>query len=194
MGMSAASRTLNAALIASLLAMCLAASGPGWAARPSSLEAKVARLERDIRRLEDLQAIDALLSHYMQVFDAKDYAAYSRLFTEDGVLTCCGGTFKGQDAIYKMLTSTAPAMAAGSAHMHSDPQIVLNGDEADVVSRWMLVTKGADGRPAIAGRGRYEDVMVRGADDQWRFKSRRVFSELSGPRPAPAATGASPAR
>jgi uncharacterized protein (TIGR02246 family) len=194
MGMSLASRTLKAALIAGLLATGSVASGPAWAAKPASLEAKVARLEHDVRRLEDLQAIDALLSHYMQVFDAKDYAAYSKLFTEDGVLTCCGGAFKGQDAIYTMLTTTAPAMAPGSAHVHSDPQIVLNGDEADVVSRWLLVTKGADGRPAIAGRGRYEDVMVRGADGQWRFKSRHVFSELSGPRPAPAATGAAPAR
>ena len=171
----------------SLALACALSAGLGAAPALAAPDPAAASLMARLQRVEDTQKITDLIERYYWIIDARDYRAYSRMFTEDGELACCSnGLFKGRTAIFDMMSKASPDFGPGAVHTGSDLVIDLKGDTADVRSRWAMIMKRSDGQPGILERGHYEDVVVRGADGEWRFKSRRVVNEMKTTPPAAA--------
>jgi uncharacterized protein (TIGR02246 family) len=137
-------------------------------------------VEARLRRAEDIESIRSLLVAYGRFFDARDFAAYSNLFAEDGVwVGGDGGTrYEGPAAIKAMVDEGyPPSVFPGGFHLMTSFSIELTGpDSATAWSRWTFVIRDDAGNLQPFRAGHYEDVLVRG-DGDWKFQSRRVVAE-----------------
>jgi uncharacterized protein (TIGR02246 family) len=133
-------------------------------------------LEKRIRQLEDVQAIERLFQDYRKALDGREPAAYARLYTEDGIYSTRGGRFaQGRDAIEALvvgLVGTEIARESGEDfHVYANPVIAVEGDRATCELTWAFVQRGDDGLPQITKLGRYDAVVVR-VDGEWKFERR----------------------
>lgn len=155
-------------------------------------------LEQRVQRMEDESAIRRLLIEYGAFLDAKDYAAYAALFAPEGVWQGGFGTFTGPAAIEAMLTAHLGAPAAGfvnktNFHMLTNPLITLDGDRAQVESKYLFWTASADNRPTPLLAGRYIDEFVR-VDGAWKIARRTTWGQIPFRDPnAPTQAGGGPA-
>ena len=139
-----------------------------------------------VQRLEDAQEIQGVLLDYGRYLDARDFAAYSRLFAKDGEWVGGFGTVQGPAAIQAFMEKQIPGPNRGNTfHILSNFKIDVHGDTATAWSRWTFVTPGADKKPAIAQAGRYDDTFVR-ENGRWKFKRRTASNDIPVPGPAPA--------
>ena len=135
--------------------------------------------EARLRRLEDLEAIRALIAEYRRALDEKDFPAYAELFGDDGEFVADGGIqARGRDEILAMLAELQRAgaltLAAGDdRHLVANIEIALDGDSATASSTWVYLTR-ADG---LAMVGRYADTLRRTADG-WRFARREAPRDI----------------
>lgn len=143
--------------------------------------AKKVSTEERLRRLEDIESIRALIVAYGRNFDKRDYVAYGNLFAKEGLWI--GGaestsSYKGPEAIRAFVEKTYPASVfPGSYHIMSSIDVTLDGkDSATAWSRWTFVVRGVRQEPVLYAGGWYDDTFVR-EDGEWKFKSRRVFSD-----------------
>ena len=179
---------LAAILITTLLQPPVALAGAAPAAAQS--DSVAARLQR----FEDKDEIERLLLDYGRHLDARDLAAYGRLFARDGEWvggfgTASGGP-SGIQAFMEKAMGTTPN-AAKNYHLLSNFVITVNGDTATAWSRWAFVVPGERGA-TIAQAGRYDDTLVR-ENGRWRFKRRVASNDTPGPAPAAGRAGAPPA-
>jgi ketosteroid isomerase-like protein len=147
-------------------------AGPAAAQGTESLAARV-------QRLEDLEQIRNVLLDYGRFLDSRDFAAYSRLFARDGEWSGGMGTVQGPAAIRAFMEKnigTGPNRG-NTYHLLSNFKIDVKGDTATAWSRWAFVTPTADGRPAIAQGGQYNDTLVREAG-RWKFKRRVAVNDI----------------
>ena len=136
-----------------------------------------------LQRLEDMEAIRALLIDYGRFLDARDLAAYSRLFARDGEWVGGFGSAKGPAAILEFMQKnlgTGPNRG-NTYHILSNFEIDVKGDTATAWSRWTFVTPGPDGKPVISQAGRYDDALVR-EDGRWKFKRRVASNDIPAPK------------
>ncbi|HSP66308.1 MAG TPA: nuclear transport factor 2 family protein [Bryobacteraceae bacterium] len=139
-----------------------------------------------VQRLEDMEEIRTVLLDYGRFLDARDFAAYSRLFARDGEWVGGFGTVQGPAAIQAFMEKNLPGPNRGNTfHILSNFEIEVHGDAATARSRWTFVTPGADKKPAMAQAGRYEDTLVR-ENGHWRFKRRTASNDIPVPGPGPA--------
>lgn len=137
-----------------------------------------------IQRLEDTEEIRRLLLNYGRYLDARDFAAYSRLFARDGEWVGGFGTVKGPAAIQAFMEKNIPGPNRDhNYHLLTNFVIDVHGDTATAWSRWTFVVPGPDKRPAMAQGGRYDDTLVR-EDGHWKFKRRVASNDLPAPMPA----------
>ena len=141
-------------------------------------------LEARLKRFEDLEDIRQLLADYIRFVDGRDYLHYSQLFVQDGELIFGQNRPKGPEAIRQVMEQGARAAApdraaamARSAHLLTDVNIRVDGNEATATARWTLITRGPDDRPVLSATGHYNDVLVR-ADGRWKFKRRVVYADV----------------
>jgi ketosteroid isomerase-like protein len=140
-----------------------------------------------VQRLEDTEEIRTLLLDYGRYLDARDFAAYSRLFAKDGEWAGGFGTVQGPAAIQAFMEKNIPGPNRGNTyHILSNFIIEVHGDTATAWSRWAFVTPGADNKPAIAQGGHYDDTLVR-ENGHWKFKRRVAASDIPVPKPAASA-------
>ena len=134
----------------------------------------------DLQQLQDREAIRDLLIAYGRYFDARDFAAYSSLFTEDGVWIGSGNAepYVGPEAIRGMVESGfPPSVYPGAFHLMTSIVVELTGqDTATAWSRWTFVIRDDAGAPVPFRAGQYEDMLVRD-DGVWKFARREVFAE-----------------
>ena len=135
-----------------------------------------------LQRLEDIFEIQRLLLDYGRHLDARDLAAYSRLFAKDGEWVGGFGSARGPAGI---LTFMQQNLGTGpnrnnSFHILSNFEINVTGDAATAWSRWTFVVPGPDGKTAISQAGRYDDLLVR-EDGHWRFKRRTASNDTPAP-------------
>lgn len=136
-------------------------------------------IERRLRRLEDLQAIQQLFIDYGQYLDAGDLDAYASLFAEDGEIALGPmGKAKGREAIKLAMAKSLEGLVGTSFHIISSPMVSLDGDSATSEVMWTVVQRGSDGQPILPMIGRHKDELVREADGQWRFRLRRGFVDI----------------
>jgi len=139
-----------------------------------------------VQRLEDIEEIRGVLLDYGRYLDARDFAAYSRLFAKDGAWVGGFGTVQGPAAIQVFMEKQIPGPNRGNTfHILSNFRIDVRGDTATAWSRWTFVIPGADKKPAMSQGGRYDDALVR-ENGHWKFKRRVASNDIPVPDPSPA--------
>ena len=172
----------------------LLAAGLLLASAPGAAQTADAALVQRVQQLEDEKAIREVLVQYGEFLDARDYAAYSRLFARDGVWTGGFGRFTGPAAIEAMLVENLGAPEPGfvntnSFHLITTAVVDVQGDTATARSRYLFFTASDEGRPNPLLAGRYEDEFVR-EDGAWKIRRRITHGVIpwrDGNDPTPAA-------
>jgi uncharacterized protein (TIGR02246 family) len=142
-----------------------------------------ASLASRLQRLEDIEEIRMVLTDYGRYLDARDLAAYSRLFAKDGEWVGGFGSAKGPASILEFMQKnlgTGPNRG-NTYHILSNFMIDVKGDTATAWSRWTFITPGPDGKPTLSQAGRYDDTLVR-EDGHWKFKKRVASNDIPAPK------------
>jgi uncharacterized protein (TIGR02246 family) len=140
-------------------------------------------IDSRIQRLEDIEEIRRVLTDYGRFLDARDFAAYARLFARDGEWVGGFGTMKGPTAIQAFMEKNIPGPnTALNHHLLSNFEIDVHGDTATAWSRWAFIVPGPDQKPTMAQSGRYDDLLVR-EDGHWKFKRRTASNDIPSPGP-----------
>lgn len=137
-------------------------------------------LSARLRILEDERAILQTLHRYGHAMDYGPDADFTSCFTADGVWEVrmrqseSGFTCRGREEIAASLKTQmsmrVPALYA--KHVVIDPQIVMVGSRASVVSYFLRVEPMHEGPTRIVASGRYLDEVVRNDDGSWCLKHR----------------------
>lgn len=121
--------------------------------------------------LADRVAIGELTARYNRAFDDGEVDAWLDTFVEDGEMQRDGRTWKGHDALARLLQK----VGWGTVHVTTDAIVEIDGDRARQWCTLVLLRRERDRRPPVVlATGRYEDELRRTADG-WRFV-RRVAS------------------
>jgi uncharacterized protein (TIGR02246 family) len=172
-------RQIQRTTFLSIMALGMLAIGVpsrGQEAKPSSLEARV-------QRLEDEQAIRNLLVEYGHDLDTRDLVAYSNLFARDGTWSGGIGHAKGPAAILAMLQKAMGKSPpydpkhVRSFHLMTNFLIHVDGDRATAYSKWTFFGRTDDNKLAPRLSGHYDDVFVR-EDGVWKFLSREAPHDI----------------
>jgi 3-phenylpropionate/cinnamic acid dioxygenase small subunit len=142
--------------------------------------ADTAELERRLRRLEDIQGVWQLFMDYRRHLDARDFRAYSLLFTEDGEWLGGLGSARGPAEIEALLERTLevyPDDSTRTYHLVANPEIDVQGDRATAYSTWCFITRGERDEPVLSLVGHYRDELVR-VGDAWRFRRRIAYTDV----------------
>jgi hypothetical protein len=138
-------------------------------------------IEERLQRLEDERAILRTLYLYSHGIDYDLEAQWLDCFTDDACLYWPGQEpCQGLEAIAEAFRAHPHAPASWMKHFVALPVIEIDGDSARVNSYYQRVVGepwAPEGDPKMASFGRYEDVLVRGDDNRWRFKERRAHNE-----------------
>jgi hypothetical protein len=158
----------------SLLPLFIGA-GPGQTGGRQSIEAR-------LQVLEDREEIRQLLINYGRTLDRRDFAAFSRLFSENAEYGGgAGTTVKGPAAIARSLEETFRKNPTGvrspNFHFFSNELIEVDGESAVAVSKGLFVVPNAANAPEIAMMATYEDVLTKGTSG-WKFKRRTVRADI----------------
>jgi hypothetical protein len=141
----------------------------------------VGSIEERLQRLEDERAILRTLYTYSHGIDYDLEDEWLDCFTEDARLYWLSQEpYEGREAIAAIFRAHPHAPASWMKHFVGLPLIEIDGDSARVTSYYQRLegepwTRGTG--PRIASFGHYEDILVRGDDDKWRFKVRRAQNE-----------------
>jgi hypothetical protein len=151
-------------------------SWPGQAAgqQPSSTATMTARLQK----LEDKEAIHALLMNYGRTLDARDFAGFEQLFARDSEFASGGGgDAKGPAAIRALLEGLLKMNAAPvpgrDFHLFYNETIEVSGDRATALSKGAFMVRGQNNRLEMSILANYHDELVR-EDGRWKFKRRQI--------------------
>jgi uncharacterized protein (TIGR02246 family) len=139
-----------------------------------------AALASRLQRLEDTEAIRRLFMEYRRLLDRRDFAAYARLFAEDGEWLGNLGRAKGHAEIEQLLVRTLDGWAGeSSAHLHLVDNVVIDvdGDRATAQSTWVYITRDFSDNPVLSLIGHYEDVLTR-TEAGWRFLRREAYLDF----------------
>ncbi|HET6309889.1 MAG TPA: nuclear transport factor 2 family protein [Candidatus Nitrosotalea sp.] len=145
-------------------------------------ESRLDQVERRLALLEAERAILARLYQYSYALDSGDKAKFMDCFTPDHVRWGGpGGRWTvGQNYRYEGLEAMeyyfdGHTHAPDLIHMHllAEPLIRIDADRATSESYLIRVDENEDG-PYVEAMAKYEDVLVRCDDGEWRIKERHV--------------------
>jgi uncharacterized protein (TIGR02246 family) len=109
---------------------------------------KARSVEERLRAVEDRLAIAQLVCGYGYAIDGCNAEAVGSFYAEDGIYAVAGSsTWQGRDAVAGIAASSGhlDLVAAGCAHISTNPFIVLDGDRAVATCHTMVASKGPDG-------------------------------------------------
>lgn len=139
----------------------------------TDLSERFEALERRVQELEDILAIQKLISSYGPAVDGLDGAALAEMWAEDGMYDFgIGEPLRGREAVAKLidLDSHKTYIAAGCAHVLSAPRIAIDGDRASAVNYSQVFVKDEHGwRADRTGANRWELVRT---GQGWKVASR----------------------
>jgi ketosteroid isomerase-like protein len=133
-----------------------------------------------VQVLEDKDAIWRLFMEYKRHLDARDFASYASLFTDDAVWVGNLGKATGPAEIEALLVRTLEVYASDrerTYHLVMNPVVDVDGDRATALSNWGYVTRGDGDAPVFEMLGRYVDQLVR-TPAGWRFHRREAYSDV----------------
>jgi len=133
-----------------------------------------------LQRLEDIDAIWRLCQRYRLHLDERDFAAYSKLFVEDGVWIGNLGSATGPAEIEQLLIRTLERHedpAERHLHLIDNPVIDVVGDHGTAEMTWVYITRDFRDSPVLSLIGHYRDQLVRTAEG-WKFKRREAYLDF----------------
>jgi ketosteroid isomerase-like protein len=133
----------------------------------------VAALETRLKKLEDREAVWAVLMDYRRYLNARDFRSYARLFAEDGEWHGLLGHATGPAEIEALLERTMKRIEPHrqTVHLVCNDVIAVDGDRATAESTWCYLERDGDDNPVVSMIGRYDDVLER-TEGSWKFRSR----------------------
>ncbi|HLW95207.1 MAG TPA: nuclear transport factor 2 family protein [Solirubrobacteraceae bacterium] len=141
-------------------------------------------LEARLERLEDLEAIRALLADYRRYLDGKDFRAYASLFAREGEFIAGEGDAiraSGPEAIFALVDGMRGTLltdqGGDDVHVAVNEVIELAGDRATANSTWVYLIRGEGDVPEVSKIGHYEDELIR-EDGRWKFLRRRAPMDI----------------
>ncbi len=118
---------------------------------------------------EDWLAICNLKAAYCRLLDAKDWAEWRQLFTEDVHVDTSGSGGPITDDLETYATGTAKSLeGAATSHQVHSPEIMVNGDTAEAT--WAMQDRVVWEGRGLTGYGHYREKYVRTADG-WKIRS-----------------------
>jgi len=142
----------------------------------------LAALAARVQVLEDREAIRALILAYGQAHDHRDYKMFASLFAQNGEWIGGLGSAKGPDAIFALMDKSIGhnplPEGSGTFHVLTNDQIVINGDRASSVTKWLYITAADDHSPKPTYLGHYDDQFIR-ENGEWKFLRRQSISDIS---------------
>jgi hypothetical protein len=155
----------------------------------SEQKPSIENLAARIQRLEDIKAIEHLITRYAKASDKNnDPALMLPLFTEDGALDVGSGygRFQGHEVLREFFAGTS-SIISWSLHYNISPFIELGADGTTANAFWYLwelanmpdATNG--GEEAVWIGGSYTSDLLKEGDGQWRFKEIRLKMEIMSP-------------
>lgn len=145
----------------------------------------VEALAKRVQVLEDREAIRALILAYGAAHDHRDYKTFASLFATNGEWVGGLGSAKGPDAIFALMDKTighAPKPeGSGTYHLMTNDQIVIDGDRASAVTKWLYLVPGGDGSPRAMFLGHYDDQFIR-ENGTWKFLRREAPVDIAPPQ------------
>lgn len=135
-------------------------------------------LDQRIQRIEDEQAIRALILRYADLLTARDFDGYVQLFTPDGVWQNGPIVHRGRADIKDMLVKMFPDTPAG--YVNTDSYMLVSnvsvdldpdGRHAHARARQLSIMRAKSGTPTPVLAGMYEDDLVK-VDGEWKFSHR----------------------
>jgi hypothetical protein len=137
------------------------------------------RLERRLRRLEDLEAIRLLDAQYCRVLDAGDWDELADLFIPDGEFVGLGRA-RGREELRTFFAGLTAAGLTAFWHHVTNLEIRLATDREPCGGEFHLAhTRSLLWQPCVVhgvahvAAGQYTDTLVRTADG-WRDQAKRV--------------------
>jgi uncharacterized protein (TIGR02246 family) len=130
--------------------------------------------------LKDRASIQNLVVKYTIALDTLDADLYASVFAEDAEFTFGGNTYKGRDAIRKIVTGLQERRAGQkdapkSYHVLSNTYVeFVNDHEAHHRSYWQTISGPSSGPFNVGGMGRYEDTLVKHGN-QWLIQKRQII-------------------
>jgi uncharacterized protein (TIGR02246 family) len=130
--------------------------------------------------LKDRAAIQNLVVKYTIALDTLDANLYASVFAENAEFTFGGNTYKGRDAIRKIVTDLqerrrGQADAPKSYHALTNTYVeFVNDREARHRSYWQTISGPSSGPFNVGGMGRYEDTLVK-VGGQWLIQKRQII-------------------
>jgi uncharacterized protein (TIGR02246 family) len=144
-------------------------------------------LAKRVQVLEDREAIRALILAYGQAHDHRDYKTFASLFATNGEWVGGLGSAKGPDAIFALMDKTIGhhpmPNGSGTVHLLTNDQIVIDGDQASAVTKWIYITPGDDKAPKLVYVGHYDDKFIR-EKGVWKFLRREAPADIPIPEAA----------
>lgn len=137
-------------------------------------------LAKRLQKLEAEKQIRDLVMEYARLLDAGDFAAFSRLFTQNGkwigLLDGEWTTVHGPGDIRSMMEKVFSGRSydpdnVNNVHLVSNIRIDVDGNRATGFSRWTVITRNDSGEPFVRLTGHYEDVYIHDAG-RWKFLKR----------------------
>lgn len=122
---------------------------------------------------EQLQAAITLKSHYCEWLDAKDWARWSGLFTEDAVMQVGpdgAAAVRGRSAIRRLLTRQLKR--SKTKHIAHDPEI-YEAQPGRIRVVWEMTDRVETPLYLLEGAGFYEDQYV-STEDGWKIAGVRL--------------------
>lgn len=122
--------------------------------------------------MSDRDGILTTFARYCQAIDDRRGDDVAAQFTDDGVWTTPGATYRGHDEILAYARSLPPYPPDGKIkHITVNPVIEVDGDSATAVSDFIVMQQ----RPGVGGTmyrgGRYHDRLVK-KDGRWLLAER----------------------
>ena len=167
-------------LLAMVTTVSLAAAVYGQTTRSST------DMNARVQALEDREAIRALWADYGRTLDARDFTAFSQLFSRDAEFVGGPGSpAKGPAAIgaflEKAIGTNYPNSKGRNFHLYFNESIDLRGDTGTAISKGGFVMASGDNAKAdFLLLATYRDQFVR-EDGKWKFKRREVIGEIPVP-------------
>ena len=143
---------------------------------PLQLEAADAPTPQE---LLDRAAIQNLVVKYTIALDTLDAEMYAGVFAADAEFTFGGNTYRGRDAIRKIVTDFAAQRAKQSDppksyHALTNTYVEFVSDrEAHHRSYWQTITGPSSGPFTVGGMGRYDDTLVK-RNGEWLIQKRQI--------------------
>jgi uncharacterized protein (TIGR02246 family) len=146
----------------------------------------VARLAERVQVLEDREEIRALIMAYGTAHDSRDYRAFADLFAEnDGEWIGGLGSATGREAVFELMDRTIghnpQPGGSGTYHVMTNDQIVIDGDRASAVTKWIYLTPNESNNPQMLFLGHYDDQFIR-ENGEWKFLRREAPVDIAPPQ------------